>query len=266
MESYQVTEFSMPYLTGAMFFVPMVISVWLLQRTPPPSAEDVQQRSKRPVMTKKMRWSFFKAYAPGLVALIGVYIMLTVVRTLRDDFGVEIWQALGISEQPAVFGQSETLVAVIATALNGLTFRLRRNLVALNVALGLVVAGFGLVVGSTLLQWSGSISPFTFMVACGIGLYIPYVAYHTTIFERLIAASDRVANIGFLMYLADAIGYLGYATVVLAKLRIDSGTNVFPFFQGTLIATSIASSLAIGFALIYFRGKLMQVQEQEVAT
>ena len=53
------------------------------------------------------------------------------------------------------------------------------------------------------------------MVLHGLGLYLPYVAVHTTIFERLIAMTRDRGNIGYLMYLADAFGYLGYVVVML---------------------------------------------------
>src|SRR6185436_21080020 len=76
-------------------------------------------------------------------------------------------------------------------------------------------------------QW---FSGFTFMVMIGLGLYIPYVAVHTTIFERLIAMTRDRGNIGYLMYLADAVGYLGYAAVVLGKNFVSHSDNFLDFF------------------------------------
>ena len=52
--------------------------------------------------------------------------------------------------------------------------------------------------------------PFLLLLV-GLGLYLPYVAFHTTIFERLIALTRERANVGFLMYLADSLGYFAYA-------------------------------------------------------
>ena len=68
---------------------------------------------------------------------------------------------------------------------------------------------------------------FTFMVLMGLGLYLPYVAVHTTIFERLIAMTRERGNLGFLMYVADAVGYLGYAALMIAKGLFPSGPR-FP--------------------------------------
>ena len=55
------------------------------------------------------------------------------------------------------------------------------------------------------------------MVLTGSGLYLPYVAAHTTLFERMMAMTRDRGNIGFLMYLADATGYLGYAGVMTIR-------------------------------------------------
>lgn len=41
----------------------------------------------------------------------------------------------------------------------------------------------------------GLVSPYLFMVACGVGLYFPYVAFQTTVFERLIAIARMPAAV-----------------------------------------------------------------------
>ena len=68
------------------------------------------------------------------------------------------------------------------------------------------------------------------MVACGVGLYIPYVAFHTAVFERLIATARMPANLGFVMYLADSIGYLGYAGVMVVRTQGTQSEKILPFF------------------------------------
>lgn len=255
-EDKGLTEFQMPWVTGAIFFLPLLFFVWLLQGTPEPTAEDLQLRSERPVMTRDQRWAFFRAYMPGLIALLFVYILLTIIRTIRDDFGVEIWTALGVDGKPDIFARSETVVAVAATALNALAICIVRNLSAMRAATWLMCVGFVLVAASAVGQWSGQLSPFVFMVGCGIGLYIPYVAFHTTIFERLISASKRPGNIGFLMYLADSIGYLGYAAIMFWKTIYPPTEGVFLPFRTMLIASAVLCSIALLFAEFYFRRTL----------
>lgn len=55
------------------------------------------------------------------------------------------------------------------------------------------------------------------MVLMGLGLYLPYVAVHTTIFERLIAMTRDRSTVGFLLTFADAFGYVGVVVVMLTK-------------------------------------------------
>ena len=87
------------------------------------------------------------------------------------------------------------------------------------------------------------VSPFVFMVLLGLGIYFPYIALQTCIFERLIAMTRDKGNIGFLVYLVDAFGYLGYFVVMLLKESLKRNTDVFEFFKMAswlVAATSIA--------------------------
>lgn len=260
-----VSEYVMPMVAGLIFFPPLLISVWLLQTTPPPDQADQNVRRERKAMDATERRQFLMAYGPGLTLLVFVFVALTVIRTIRDDFGVEIWRDLGVSETPSVFAKAETLVAIAVTALNALAIWIRSNLVALRVTVVLMSAGFALVGGSVLFQIAGDASPFAFMVACGIGLYVPYVAYHTTIFERLIAASRRPCNLGFLMYVADAVGYLGYAVVILLKTWLGGSVTVLPFFLWALAIVAGLSIVALLAAMIYFEWALAGERQEEPA-
>lgn len=253
---YGVSEFEMPALTGLFFLPPTFLFVWLLQRTPPPDEQDLRLRSERTTMSRRARWEFVRSYAPGLLLLMAVYIVLTVVRTIRDDFGVEIWQGLGVNERPEVFAQSETLVAVIATALNAFAICFVRNITALKATVTLMCAGFAISAAAAIGQSAGQVSAFAFMVTCGIGLYLPYVAFHTTIFERLIAASPRPGNLGFLMYLADSLGYLGYAAVMSWRMADPPVEGVVQSFRWALIVSSAFSITALVLAIAYFHRRL----------
>lgn len=253
MQTHGVSEFSMPWKTGALFFPALLAFVWLLDQSPAPSAQDQRLRSERTVMNRTQRVEFFRAYAPGLLALLFVYAALTIIRTLRDDFSVELWQDMGVAEEPSVFARSETLVAVVVMLLNACLIFVVSNMQALRITTGLMTAGFALAVGATLGQWSGSLPPFAFMVLFGIGLYIPYVAFHTTLFERLIASSRRHGNLGFLMYLADATGYLCYAAIVVLKILVPPPNGILPVFRSYLLVTSLCCIAALLGAIVYFQ-------------
>ncbi|MBD3676066.1 MAG: hypothetical protein HUJ26_21360 [Planctomycetaceae bacterium] len=259
-----ISEYSMPMIAGAMFLLPLIVSVWFLQKTPPPNQQDVKLRNARSPMDGVSRGRFLVAYWPGLSLFIFVYVALTIIRTIRDDFGVEIWRDMGVEGEPSIFARSETAVAVCVTAFNALAILMTHNLTAIRVTIGALCVSFGLVATSGFLQANGTLSPFVFMVVCGIGLYVPYVAFHTTLFERLVAASQHPGNLGFLMYLADAIGYLGYAFVMVLRSSMKEPTHFLPFFCISLYLVSTLSIVALIGSMIYFHRVLSREDAQRL--
>ncbi len=253
---YNVSEYWMPALTGLIFVVPLLVSVWLLKQIPPPSENDVSLRMARVPMNRQARWGFYGKYAVGLTMLILVFILLTIIRSVRDDFAVEIWHDLGEEEQPTVYARSELIVMVAVTLLNGAAIWIKSNRTAFMSSLLLIAGGFGITFAAVLMQSSGNVSPFAFMVLSGIGLYIPYVAFHTTVFERLIASTGEPGNLGFLMYVADSTGYLGYVGVLLFNTLAPQHENVLDFFLILSAMISLFSIVAIAVTGGYFQRRL----------
>jgi hypothetical protein len=137
---------------------------------------------------------------------------------MRDDFAREILTGLGASIQASDYASIDFWVMLVATLANGSAVVIRDNRKALQLAFATCMFGF-LVLLATVLShrlWF-SLSPRMLMVLIGAGLYLPYVAVHTTVFERIIACTRDRANVGFMMYVADSVGYLGFAILVLAK-------------------------------------------------
>jgi hypothetical protein len=84
----------------------------------------------------------------------------------------------------------------------------------------------------------------------GLGLYLPYVSVHTTIFERFIAITRERGNIAYLLYLADSFGYLGYVGVIVAKNLVGVRGDFLSFFTTigvALAATGVACMAACTF-------------------
>lgn len=253
---YGVSEYWMPALTGLLFTPPLAVSIWMLTCIPPPDSRDVEKRTARLPLTRHERWSFFGKYAVGLTILLGIYVALTVIRSVRDDFAVEIWMDLGEAGRPEVFAQTETIVMFAVVALNAAAIFVSRNRAAFVMSLAIVAGGFVLVAVASTLQSGGLLGPFSFMVLSGIGLYVPYVAFHTTVFERLIAATRDKANLGFLMYLADSTGYLGYVGVMVARALLGEQKDMLGFFHSMLMAISVTSVVALAIATVWFLRRL----------
>lgn len=253
-----VPEAWMPFWTGLLFVPPLLLFVWMLTRIPAPSLADIAARSERAPMSQYDRRQFFRKYALGLSALVGAYLLITILRTLRSDFAPELWAALGEGERPAVFAQSEMLVAIGVVLANGAAIMLRDNRQAFFVALTTSLLGLSLVAGALLGLAGGHLSAFAFVVLSGLGLYIPYVAVHTTIFERLIAILRDRSNLGYLMYLADAIGYLGVPAVMLGKellwprLADGGGDRFLDFYVALAWTITIGSAVFLILSWSYF--------------
>jgi len=248
-----VSEAWMPFCAGALFMLPLAGFVWMLQRIPPPSNADIAARAQRAPMGQAERRAMFRRHAPGLAAITLAYLLVTILRSLRADFAPELWAGLGTKPDPSVFTRSELWVVLGVLLVNGFMVLVRDNRRAFLLGLGTMLAGFVLIGGTLWAQAAGRLGPFPFMVLLGLGLYVPYVAVHTTIFERLIAMTRDRANLGFLIYLADAFGYLGYVAVMMVKNLWKGETDWLALFHiagWTVTIIAMAAVLAaIGFYL-----------------
>ena len=191
------------------------------------------------------RRRFFTRYAFGVMMIVAVYLAVGVLRGIRADFATEIWKGLGRPARPEDFAQSELPVMLGVLAACGLTVFIRDNRRAFHTAMGVALTGLVLSVLAAGGWQLGFLGGFTFMVLAGLGLYLPYVAVHTTIFERLIAMTRDRGNIGYLMYLADAFGYLGLVAVMLARDAFG-GKDVLAFFLASIwVAAVLATAMLL---------------------
>lgn len=260
---YEVDPFWMPCLTGLLFVLPLLVCVGLLSQIPPPSAADERLRTRRAPMQHADRRAFFRRHWIGLIGLLVMYSMLTLIRSLRDDFGVEIWRDLGINE-PDVFARSEFFVMLGVIVINGLAILIQNNRLAFLSSIGVIGMGFLVILGSIVGHRAGLFSPMAFMVLLGLGMYVPYVAFHTTVFERMIAAFREVGTIGYLMYLADAIGYLVYVAVMIYR-NVSSGEMEFlRLMNGLSVAIGLIAILITIVLAVHFGRSIPRELEVEI--
>lgn len=247
-----VSEAWMPFVVGLMFYPPLVLFVALLAQIPPPTAEDEALRTKRLPMDAASRRAFFTAYAPGLVALVGLYVLLTAYRDFRDNFAREIWDALGFAGAPEILTTAELPVALGALVAVAAIVFVKDNRKALLVLHGLMLAGAVLIGASTLLFDAGLIGPVAWMVSVGLGLYVGYVPFNSVLFDRLIAAVGSVATAGFLIYVADAFGYLGSVALLLTKSFAKPELSWLEFFRGMSYVTAAVTAVLYVVSAVYF--------------
>jgi len=213
--SQGVSEMWMPFIVSVIFLPMLLLCIWVLAHLPPPSEADQAQRSTRTSMTGLDRKALFLRYAPGLVLLVAVYLVLTIVRDIRDNFAVEIWDELGYKGQASILTTAEIPVAIFSLLAVGAMMFVKDNFKALWLNHGLAVFGALLLFVGTFLFQQGMISPVIWMISSGFGLFLPYILFNGVLFDRLMASFRERGNSGFLMYVADSIGYLGSVVVLL---------------------------------------------------
>jgi hypothetical protein len=211
-----LTEFWTPFCTGLLFVLPLLLAVYALSRLPAPNADDRAQRTERTPMNATERGQFIKTFSTGLIAFIVAYVLLTAFRDFRDNFGPEILRSVGITN-PAVFTQTETIVAVVILLLMGSLQLVKRHFLAFQL-INAIMVGAAVMIGlSTWLFQQGVVSAGTWFTLMGVGLYMAYVPCNGLYFERLVASFRYVSTVGFVVTLADWWGYLGSVAVLLYK-------------------------------------------------
>jgi hypothetical protein len=227
----------------------------MLAVSPPPSAKDIAARSAREPMTGADRWNFFNKYAPGLTGIILVYLFVTLLRSVRADFAVELWSGLGYHQTPAIFTQSELLVSFAVIIIIGLAVVINNHYKAFHFSLLICFIGFTILL-LTIAGFGYGLPKFAFMVLIGLGVYMPYVAIHAIVFERLIAVTKEKANVGFLMYIVDSVGYTGYIGLMLLHYLTPAGSSILSIFIAMCVYLGVAGLLLILFCYLYFKFRL----------
>ncbi|WP_116107222.1 DUF5690 family protein [Lewinella sp. IMCC34191] len=214
----EVSPFWMPALTGALFFLPLLGCIYGLSRMTPPDRRDIAARTLRKPMTREERRTLVRRLGPGLVAILALYVLITALRDIRDNFAAELWTDLGYGDTPEIFTLAELPVALLTLVPLFIGYRIRSNRRALRYYHGLFTGAAALILLATGAFSLGALTGGPWMVAIGLGLYLAYVPLNAIYFDRLIGAFRQAATAGFLIYLADAGGYAGSILVLLLRL------------------------------------------------
>ncbi len=273
--NWGVSELWMPFVTGLLFFGPLIFFVWLLGHLPPPTEEDKAMRTERVPMSGADRARYFKTFALGLSLLVVVHMLLTAYRDFRDNFAINILSALeyvdrttgevtnygadaenlALSEIPIAFGVLIALGFLMAIRSNRAAF----NVVHLVVFIGVSLAGF-----STIGFQMGWVNPYVWFILVGMGLYLGYVPFQCILFERMIALFKQKANAGFLIYVADATGYLGSVLVLLYKNFGAADLSWLDFFIQASYALALVGCSLMLLSFFYFRQKSRAMERRLV--
>jgi MFS family permease len=251
MTVFHINEYHMPFATGAIFALPLLLFIFCLELLPPPNEEDKLLRAERVPMNGADRRRFIIRFFPGIVLTVISYIMLTVMRDVRDNFEVEIWAGMGI-KTTSIYASIDSLISIIVLVILSLLILVKKNLFAFGIIHFLIIGGYLLVGGGTILFNLHIIGPVTWMTMAGLGLYLGYVPYNAVFFERLIAVFKYRSNVGFVVYVADAIAYLGSVSILLVKELNGGSISWLSFFNKGAMIVALVGSVSTVLSLLYF--------------
>jgi len=93
------------------------------------------------------------------------------------------------------------------------------------------------------------------MVMIGLGLYMGYVPFNSIFFDRLLAVFRISGTVGFIMYVADAFGYLGSVAIMFFKEFGYANISWLKFFLLSGYLTVIIGGILVVGSLVYFHKK-----------
>jgi hypothetical protein len=263
--SYGVSEFWVPFVTGGLFALPLLIGVYGLTLLPPPTDEDRALRTERKPMQIAERRAFIKNFGMGLVLVIGFYVLLTAFRDFRDNFGPEILRDAGVTDA-GLFTRAESFVAVVVIIIMALLQREKDNFRAFGWLTLVMLTGGFLVGGSTWAYQNNMLSAGAWFTLTGLGLYMAYVPCNGLYFERLVAAFKYVSTVGFVVTLADWYGYLGSVAISLYKNFGQANISYRTFFMDAAYVLTVCYTVLVIVAYQYFKKKQQTVlAEQAIA-
>jgi hypothetical protein len=250
-----ITEYWMPFTVGSIFLLPLLVCLQLLKRIPEPDEEDKKMRMARVPMTAEKRKELVRTFLPGILLLTGTYIMVTILREVRDSFMADMWRESGQPMAISNFAQTESIIAVLILVLIALMVWVKHNFYAFQLSQLIMIFGF-ILAGTTTWQFiHGSLDMFWWMTWVGCGLYMVYIPFNSNLFDRFIAAFQFSGNAGFLIYIADSFGYLGSVTVLLSKSFLKWDVQWLKFYTSIVLGIAVVGTLFCLISLGYFQRK-----------
>jgi hypothetical protein len=206
-------------------------------------------------MNASERKKFIITFWPGIILFVLTYMLLTTFRDFRDNFSAEVWKTLGYGNSPEIFTTTEIPVSIAVLLIIGSIMLIKDNKLALMINHLIILVGVVLIGWSTFLFQHHLINPPLWMMLIGLGLYLGYVPFNCTLFDRLIAAFQYIGTVGFIMYVADSFGYLGSIGVLFFKEFGLAKLSWLDFFISAGYIIAAFGAILISGSMLYFHLK-----------
>lgn len=245
---FHLNSIQIPFTTAFIALIIAAFVIKLLEKLPPPSEEDKLLRNAREPLNAGEQKSFLRDNGKILFPFVIIYGIFTIMRDFRDNFTAEILTENGaFSDQ--IFTHMELKVTLVLLCLVPLFSLIKNHRSALNTTVFSIIMGLLAAVCSTILFANKQISIETMLMITGGGFYLGYILINISVMDRIIGFSGKIAHSGFLMYIADSVGYLFSLTIssvaLLNKLDAASWTTLYSeiIFWGSIIILPFACGI-----------------------
>jgi hypothetical protein len=250
---------SMPFVVGAVACVIGTLLLVMLQAGGGPTAEDIALRCARGATTGRAAWDFIVQWRVGLFFLALSNSLLTGIRSFRDLFASDLFEAS--LETDAVPASFFSFVDVPGGVLNCAILVVFSRVLSNSLALSYMFAAQGafvlLVLSSTAafqLRW---ISGALWQVLVGVGVLGAYGIGAAPVFDRLMAVTRTAQTCAFLVFLSDFCGYVVSVAIMMihsfGEDEAGSPQGVLNGFITLVYCASTATLFSILGAALYFR-------------
>ncbi len=247
-----IDEAWMPSLAGALFLVPFAASAWLLDRVPDPDDADISARAARVPLSAAERRLLLRDLWPGLVPLAITYFFLTAFRDYRDNYGMDLFRALGYANDSAIFTATEVPIAALVLGSMAMLALVRRRQHALAGLFGVLAFGLLLLGLATIAFEQGVVSGQMWMLLIGLGGYLAYVPFGSFLFDHIMANASRAGTAVFAINLFDGLGYTGSVALQLSKDLLAGDESRLEFFKRVTYLMSVFGVVGVVLASWYF--------------
>jgi hypothetical protein len=262
--SLELSINEVPYITGAFALFPAVIFIILLERFPGPTAEDIELRLERKALDHPTQKKILGDLQHLILPFVIIYGLLTILRDFRDNFSADMLNQYLVYNTQS-FVKIELPVTLLLLCIVPVFSFIKSHTKSLKLtAYCITIGGFICLISVIGFQLQ-LISLPALLVISGTGLYLGYILINISVMDRIIGLSGTNGNSGFLIYIADSVGYLFSLTITsVALLGKTKSIDWVSIFDKLTIIGSILI-IALSQIIIYQINKSTNKNENIIA-
>jgi len=262
--SLELSINEVPYITGAFALFPAVIFIILLERFPGPTAEDIELRLERKALDHPTQKKILGDLQYLILPFVIIYGLLTILRDFRDNFSADMLNQYLVYNTLS-FVKIELPITLLLLCIVPVFSFIKSHTKSLKLtAYCITIGGFICLISVIGFQLQ-LISLPALLVISGTGLYLGYILINISVMDRIIGLSGTNGNSGFLIYIADSVGYLFSLTITsVAFLGKTKSIDWVSIFDKLTIVGSILI-IALSQIIIYQINKSTNKNENIIA-